>query len=717
MNVFIVNSAEKDREAYFLLRDSSVLGLDTETSGLSFISDALWSVQLSNGTDVHVLYDHTKMEFYPFLNQLLKSPNTVKAAHSASFDLKFLWRHNYSINNAYCIKVAEQVLEAGRKEDFALRDLVKEYCGVELNKEIRKDFHQMYLKKPGGKAPLGVVNENYFGIKKEWTPELIEYAISDVIYLPKIYEKQVKKSHENNLRRTFVLEQMLLPEIAYTEYRGIEVDLEELARFEADMLFAASCAKEKVYDILSPNYKQRHGELQEALSVNWNNWKIAYDRVLEETKKSKIPGTQRLTEEAKAARETIRKAQPKKPSEYSPVNLDSPEQLKAAFKTIGINLSDTKKSTFEDLIDDYPVIKDYLAYNKYKKLSEFAKIKGKIDKDGRVHCSLNQNGTETGRMSCSSPNLQNQPARSAEGKRLRACFKAGEGEKLVVADYAAIELVILGVLSHDKKILEAINEDKDLHFWTMHFFLNCSYDDLVEAKATGKTNEDLDKAIEKFKGEMHIQELANLTGAAYVVSFRDYIKTLVYGTVYGLSSFGLAKRFRCSRDVAGYIIDLFFKIYSNVADFLKSEANKGFYRGFTANINGRIRYYDVLAKPVRAHYPDSKHNDFMKAMREYHKREGRVRRQASNSSIQSVSADITKLACLKTAAKLLNAGIPREYGIVLIVHDEIVIRVREQDADKAASILEEAMAEAAYQILGSVAKIEVHATIQDFWKK
>ena len=55
MNVFIVDTLEKDREAYFLLRDSSVLGLDTETSGLSFVSDALWSVQLSNGTDVHVL--------------------------------------------------------------------------------------------------------------------------------------------------------------------------------------------------------------------------------------------------------------------------------------------------------------------------------------------------------------------------------------------------------------------------------------------------------------------------------------------------------------------------------------------------------------------------------------------------------------------------------------------------------------------------------------
>ena len=107
------------------------------------------------------------------------------------------------------------------------------------------------------------------------------------------------------------------------------------------------------------------------------------------------------------------------------LNLKSPVQRKQALELIGLNdLEDTSKITLEDRRTEHPVVDIFLDFNTYKKLAEFAKIRENIEVDGNVHGQFNQTGTETGRMSASRPNMQNQPSRTAEGKRLRACFTA-----------------------------------------------------------------------------------------------------------------------------------------------------------------------------------------------------------------------------------------------------------------------------------------------------
>ena len=215
---------------------------------------------------------------------------------------------------------------------------------------------------------------------------------------------------------------------------------------------------------------------------------------------------------------------------------------------------------------------------------------------------------------------------------------------------------------------------------------------------------------------MPLKDIENLEGQAYIKKFRDYIKTLVYGTAYGLSGFGLSIKFKCDIRLAENLIKRFFRAYPKIKKFLESEGITSFYRGYSINFNGRRRYYQTSNKPMRNSFKTQE--EFNEASRQYFKHKARVERQASNNSIQSVSADITKLAMAK-CAKRLNPLLPDvlKYGIVLVIHDEIVLRVPENMADSAAKILKESMEEAAYQILGNTAKIEVSPSISDYWKK
>lgn len=710
MKTIVVDSVEKDREVFLALKASHSLGLDTETSGLSFVSDSLWSVQLSDGETLNALYDHTKQFSYPFLAQLLGDNNIIKIAHSAAFDLKFLWQNRYQVNNIACIKVIEQALEAGRLMDFGLKDMIERYLSIKIDKSTRKDFYLKYLRKPSEANPMGTLNPNYFGYTKTWTPELIEYATKDVEYLPSIYNKQLEKAKQAGLFKTVALETMLVPVIARAEYRGILIDEEALNSFEKDMQDQANAYEKVVIETLEPAYKQAYTSMYEASMRAYNSWEEEHKQVMKDNSEK---AGRRLTEASKAARNAHSAIKPRKPVEYSGLNISSPAQLKQALALSGVYVEDTKKATLEDFIET-TVVREYLEYNKYNKLAEFAGIRNNIDKDGLVHASFNQNGTETGRMSCSSPNLQNQPARSEEGKRLRSCFKARDGYSLVVADYPAIELIILGVLSNDTRILEAINENKDLHLWTMQFFMDCPYDLLVRSKA-GEEIDEVDKAVASFKEVLHIPELSGLQGPAYISTFRNYIKTLVYGTVYGLSGFGLARKFKCSVASADKLIALFFKSYPSVATFLKTEGVNGFQKGYSVNINGRVRYYKTVRQPYRKHFISE--GDFLAANREFYKKKSRIERQASNAVIQSVCADIVKLACLKIDKKLKDQSIQEDQGIVLIVHDEIVLHIENRFITTAAELLKASMQEAAYQILGTTAKIEVEASAHPYWKK
>jgi len=193
VNILIARSADDIETAYEKLKNSEILGCDTETSSLSARKGKLFSIQFSDG-DFNVLIPFSEGVSMGKLEQILLDSNIVKVFHNAKFDLEFLRENGFQINNVFCTMIAEKLLTKGAGQSVSLAETLYRYFAVDLDKSQRAKF-----------------NKTWDGI---WTEELVDYALSDVVYLPKLmteqklwleklglredFERQIKKTFSNN---------------------------------------------------------------------------------------------------------------------------------------------------------------------------------------------------------------------------------------------------------------------------------------------------------------------------------------------------------------------------------------------------------------------------------------------------------------------------------------------------------------------------------------
>lgn len=239
-------------------------------------------------------------------------------------------------------------------------------------------------------------------------------------------------------------------------------------------------------------------------------------------------------------------------------------------------------------------------------------------KTGRVHTSYHQAVTATGRLSSSDPNLQNIPIRSAEGRRIREAFIAAPGKLIMAADYSQIELRIMAHLSGDETLVQAFNNNLDIH------------------RAT---------AAEIF--EVPLDEVSD--------EQRRHAKAVNFGLIYGMSAFGLAKQINVERKQAQSYINQYFERYPGVKQYMDNTREYARENGFVETVFGRRLYLpDINAK---------NHN-----LRQY------AERTAINAPMQGTAADIIKLAMIAVDAYLRGQEDTR---MVMQVHDELVFEVPE----------------------------------------
>ena len=169
VKVLVARSQLAIETAYEKLSEAAVLGCDTETSSLSARHGKLFSVQFSDG-DFNVLVPLSENVPMGKLAALLENPNIVKIFHNAKFDLEFLREKGYAVENIFCTMIAEKVLTKGAGQSASLAETLYRYFAVDLDKSQRAKF-----------------NKSWDGI---WTKELVEYALSDVIHLPKLMSEQ-----------------------------------------------------------------------------------------------------------------------------------------------------------------------------------------------------------------------------------------------------------------------------------------------------------------------------------------------------------------------------------------------------------------------------------------------------------------------------------------------------------------------------------------------
>ncbi|EJZ69036.1 DNA polymerase I [Lachnoanaerobaculum sp. OBRC5-5] len=344
-------------------------------------------------------------------------------------------------------------------------------------------------------------------------------------------------------------------------------------------------------------------------------------------------------------------------------NINSPKQLGEILfeklKLSGGKKTKTGYSTAADVLEklapEHEIIRDILEYRQLTKLnSTYATgLAGYIREDGRIHGTFNQTITATGRISSTDPNLQNIPVRTEMGSKIRDIFVPKEGYVFVDADYSQIELRVLASLSGDEKLIESYHSAADIHAATASQVFHVPLEEVTP-------------------------------------ELRRNAKAVNFGVVYGISAFGLSEDLSISRKEALDYINNYFKIYGGVKKFLDKQVADAKEKGYVKTMFGRIR-------PI----PEIKSSNFM--TRSFGDR------VAMNSPIQGSAADIMKISMLKVDEALEKSGF--DARIVLQIHDELLVEVKEDEAAKVSELVEKAMKEA----VSLKVPLEVDAHIGKTW--
>lgn len=328
----------------------------------------------------------------------------------------------------------------------------------------------------------------------------------------------------------------------------------------------------------------------------------------------------------------------------SAFNINSPQQLgEVLFEKLKLPHGRKTKTGYST---DVKVLEKLAAYHPLPALimshRNLAKLKSTyVDKlstlihpkTNRIHTSFNQTITATGRLSSSNPNLQNIPIRTSEGQRIRQSFIAGPGNLFVAGDYSQIDLRVLAHYSQDKALIDAFNDNQDIHNRTA-------------------------------------AEIFFVSPMLITKEMRRVAKSINFGIVYGMSSFGLAEQLSLSRKEAQTFIDRYFAHYTGVKEFMAAIIEQAHRDGFVTTLLNRRRILPELNSPSRTR-------------REF------AERAAINTPIQGTAADIIKLAMLKIDAIIKESGL--QARMLLQIHDELVFEVPEKEVDKTALLVREAM--------------------------
>ena len=331
-------------------------------------------------------------------------------------------------------------------------------------------------------------------------------------------------------------------------------------------------------------------------------------------------------------------------------NIDSPQQLgEVLFEKLQIPSGKKTKTGYSTNVEVLEMVasntelteekrmigKKLLEYRAYKKLlsTYIEPIPKLADKEKRIHTTFNQNGTSTGRLSSANPNLQNIPVRTDDGIRIRTGFVAKEGYSLISFDYSQIELRVLAELSKDRHLVQAYQDNQDLH-------------NLTARKIFFKTEED----------EISRHE-------------RSIAKVINFSILYGKTPFGLSKELGITVQEASQYITTYFEEYPRVRKFLDIVTETAKLHGFVETFYGTRRYIsgiNATNKNVQA----------------------QAVRMAVNTVVQGTAANIIKKVMIELHEEFKN---DENIKMLLQVHDELIFEVRDEFAKEYMNKIEKIM--------------------------
>ena len=550
---------------------------DCETTGLNPLYDTLvgFSLSLKAGTGIYVPLKAPTPE-------LGEQPFTVMPLAAAKKLLARLWSNEALTLILHNGKFDYQVLRTAKIFTRAGCRLFDTMIAAWLLEPDNLSFGLENL----AEAQLGLQGINYKDVVPKGCtfaavplPQATEYAAEDADFTLQLYHIYKPALEQANLTALFeTLEMPLMPLLADMEAQGIFLKKEELAAFSEELADTLARDEAEIYKLVGHPFNiASPKQLQEVLFT---------ERKLPTGKKTKTG--------------------------YS-----------------------TDISVLEELaaIDELPAkILDYRASAKLK--SGYADALPLLaDTHGRIHTSFIQTGTATGRLSSRDPNLQNIPIRGEEGRKIRKAFYAADGCKLISADYAQIELVILAHFSQDENLVKAFRHGTDVHAATAALIFNVPVENVVP-------------------------------------DMRRIAKVINFGVMYGMSAFRLANQLRISRTEAAEFITRYFTTYSGVSAFMETLKESAAEKGFVETLMGRRRYIRAI----------NSRNQTQRAAAE---------RIAINTPIQGSAADIVKTAMLRVDRALKQQQLKAR--LLLQVHDELILEAPDAEVDTVKALLKQEM--------------------------
>ena len=302
-------------------------------------------------------------------------------------------------------------------------------------------------------------------------------------------------------------------------------------------------------------------------------------------------------------------------------------------------------------------ILDWRHFSKLKSTYSDALINQINSESKRVHTSYSMVGASTGRLSSSNPNLQNIPIRTKEGRLIRTAFEAKEGFKLVSMDYSQIELRLIAHIADENKMIEAFNNELDIHADTASKVFGIPISDMT-------------------------------------TDIRRKAKAINFGIIYGISSYGLAKQLKCSPSEAKSFINSYFDRFPKIKDYMEETKNSLYNDGYVETLFSRRIYING---------GDSKNQNIR----------GFAERQAINAPIQGTAADIIKNAMIQIDKKLLNYN--EDVSMLMQVHDELVFEIKNEKIHNIENIILPIMENANLPMVPLNVKLKVDTGYGDNW--
>ncbi|MDF0720049.1 DNA polymerase I [Kaistella sp. PBT33-4] len=292
----------------------------------------------------------------------------------------------------------------------------------------------------------------------------------------------------------------------------------------------------------------------------------------------------------------------------------------------------TSEDILQKLSSKHEIIKHILEYRTYQKLKStyVDALPQQIDKDdNRVHTTFSQTTAATGRLASVNPNLQNIPIRTERGQQIRGAFVAGEGKKIISADYSQIELRLIAEISNEDNMIQAFRNGEDIHASTASKLFN------IPLEEVSKTQ-------------------------------RSQAKTVNFGIIYGQGAFALAEQTGLSRTEAKHMIEAYFETYPQLKKYMSEQVKKAQEQGYVETVLKRKRHLKDINSAnfvVKAH----------------------AERNAVNAPIQGSAADVIKLAMIKIDKKLTERNM--ETKMLLQVHDELLFEAPVEEVEAVTELI------------------------------